>query len=112
MEKLTIITMAIAVISLATIGNAYADESVLLSDHATILISDKGFEEGFVDQYVISKEGVIRERVYGEQTRVFANTTTGENIYILYDSTTIKIKIWTDDRSIRIIEPIISISEF
>lgn len=78
---------------------------VLMSYNTSIVFED-AFEEAFIGDYAVQKGDVIRERTSGSETKIFATTTTGEHIYVIYNMDTglVKAKVWGDSGVIRIIE--------
>ena len=77
----------------------------LLTATATVVFDENGMTDAYLGESEINQEDIIRERQYGSETRILAQTTTGELAYVIYDreSGQIKYKMWDDEKT-RVVE--------
>ena len=78
---------------------------LLLISSSIELVTDEG---ELIDGFVYIEDSVITLDSWIESNNgYFGITENGDNFYLIITDDTIKVKIWTDEGKIRIIEPLI-----
>ena len=78
---------------------------LLLVSSSIELVTDEG---ELVDGFVYMGDSVITLDTWERShTGYFGTTEEGDNFYLIVTDDSLKIKIWTDEGKIRIIEPLI-----
>jgi len=100
MEKHTKILLMTVPLLLLSFGTVYASHDyVVLSDDVTIVVENGEFQEAFIKSFEVNKEDVVRYRDYENgNTRVFAETTSGDYVYLLYGGDKVHVILFADEK--------------
>lgn len=92
--------LSLTPLMLISFGSAYAiSDYAVVSEDVTIIVENGTFESAFIGSHEVVKEDIIRYRDYGNNDiRVFAETITGEYVYMLYGGSTVHVILFAEDK--------------